>query len=148
MKKTDIGVVAFMYAICALFLTMTISLKPAAQTYPLFVIGLLFILTTLYVFQMIRQFRREGGASGISESFAGFLPKQFFPVFVMTACYMVLMYLAGFYIATVIYMAVCLLFLKVPKIQTVLSVVVIVLLVYLAFTKFLGVRLPEGLFFQ
>ncbi len=36
MKKTDIGVVAFMYAICALFLVMTLELKPAAQTYPLF----------------------------------------------------------------------------------------------------------------
>lgn len=35
MKKTDIGVVAFVYAVCALFLVMTLRLPAAAQTYPL-----------------------------------------------------------------------------------------------------------------
>ena len=34
MKKTDIGVVAFMYAICALFLVMTLRLPAAAQKQP------------------------------------------------------------------------------------------------------------------
>lgn len=148
MKKTDIGVVAFMYAVCVMFFCMTLQLKPAAQTYPLFVIGMLFVLTTLYVFNMVKQAKKEGITSGISEVFDGFLPKQFFPVFLMTAFYMILMYLAGFYIATVLYMTACLLYLKVPKFQTLLSVIVIVALVYLAFTKFLGVRLPAGILFK
>ena len=47
MKKTDIGVVAFMYAVCALFLVMTLQLPKAAQTYPLFIIALLAALTTI-----------------------------------------------------------------------------------------------------
>ena len=34
MKKTDIGVVAFIYAVCLLFLVMTLRLPSAAQTYP------------------------------------------------------------------------------------------------------------------
>ena len=52
MKKTDIGVVAFIYAVCLLFLIMTLQLPSAAQTYPLFIIILLAALTTLYVLQM------------------------------------------------------------------------------------------------
>lgn len=72
MKKTDIGVVAFMYAICALFLVMTLRLPAAAQTYPLFIIILLAALTTLYVVQMVRAAKKRGVTSGL-EDFEGFL---------------------------------------------------------------------------
>lgn len=49
MQKTDIGVVAVMYAVCALFFYMNCQLKPESRTYPNFTIGLLFGLTTLYL---------------------------------------------------------------------------------------------------
>jgi hypothetical protein len=45
-------------------------------------------------------------------------------------------------------MAACLLFLKVPKLQAVITVVAIVALVYCAFTLFLKVKLPVGLLFK
>jgi ABC-type polysaccharide/polyol phosphate export permease len=146
-KKTDIGVVAFMYAVCAIFLVMTLQLKKAAQGYPLFCIALLAGLTTIYLVQMIKKAKKEGVTSGL-EDFADFLPKQFFPVLVMVIVYLVLMYFTGFYISTVIFMAACLLFLKVPKLQAVITVVAIVALVYCAFTLFLKVKLPVGLLFK
>ena len=147
MKKTDIGVVAFIYAVCALFLVMTLQLPQAAQTYPLFIIILLAALTTLYVAQMVRGAKKSGVTTGL-EDFEGFLPKQFFPILGMVVLYLVIMYFAGFYIATLAFMVVCLLFLKVPKWQILLSTAVILALVYCAFTLFLKVKLPVGLLFK
>lgn len=147
MKKTDIGVVTFMYAVCALFLALTLQLPRAAQTYPMFIIILLALLTTLYVAQMVRGARRSGVTTGL-EDFAGFLPRQFFPILVMVVLYLVVMYFAGFYIATLVFMVACLLFLRVPKWQIALSTAVILALVYCAFTLFLKVRLPVGLLFK
>lgn len=147
MKKTDIGVVAFMYAVCALFLGLTIQLPKAAQTYPLFIIALLAALTTLYAAQMVRGAKKSGVTTGL-EDFQGFLPKQFFPVLAMVILYLVMMYFTGFYISTLVFMVVCLLFLRVPKWQILLSAAVILALVYCAFTLFLKVRLPAGLLFK
>lgn len=147
MKKTDIGVVGFMYAVCILFLVMTLQLKPAAQVYPLFIIILLAALTTLYVVQMVIGAKKKGVTSGL-EDFEGFLPKQFFPILVMIIAYLAVMYFAGFYIATLLFMVGSLLFLKVPKWQIVVTTLVILVLVYCAFTMFLGVKLPAGLLFK
>ena len=147
MKKTDIGVVAFIYAVCLLFLVMTLRLPSAAQTYPLFIIILLFALTTLYAVQMAFAAKKSGITSGL-EDFEGFLPKQFFPILGMVVVYLVIMYFAGFYIATLLFMAACLLFLRVPKWQILLSTAVILVLVYCAFTLFLKVKLPMGLLFK
>ena len=147
MRKTDIGVVAFIYAVCVLFLVMTLRLPAAAQTYPLFIIIMLAALTTLYVAQMLRAAKKSGVTSGL-EDFEGFLPRQFFPILGMVVLYLVIMYFAGFYIATMAFMVVCLLFLKVPKWQILLSTAVILVLVYCAFTLFLKVKLPVGLLFK
>ena len=59
MKKTDIGVVAFIYAVCALFLVMTLRLPAAAQTYPLFIIILLAALTNIFNGTVIPRITRE-----------------------------------------------------------------------------------------
>ena len=45
MKKTDIGVVGFMYAVCAFFFLMSRDLKKGARIYPLCIIAILFLLT-------------------------------------------------------------------------------------------------------
>ena len=42
MKKTDIGVVLFMYAVCGFFYYHMTKLKASSQTYPRFTIILLF----------------------------------------------------------------------------------------------------------
>ena len=59
MKKTDIGVVAFIYAVCALFLVMTLRLPAAAQTYPLFIIILLAALTNIFNGTVIPRITQE-----------------------------------------------------------------------------------------
>ena len=54
----------------------------------------------------------------------------------------------GFYIATFIFMVALLLYLKVPKLHLVITVVAIMLLIYLAFGLFLKVKLPEGVWLK
>ena len=129
MQKTDIGVVAVMYAVCALFYYMNTQLKKESQTYPTFTIALLFGLTTLYLVQMLFKARKFGVESGADK------------------VYLVLMYYLGFYVSTVAFMVVTLLFLRVPIPQLALSVISVTLLCYLAFSMFLGVKMPAGLLF-
>lgn len=147
MKKTDIGVVAFMYAICGLFYYLLGEVKESARTYPRLIIIILFALTTLYLVSMLIG-AKKNGVTGGTEMFKGFLPKQFFVVFILIIVYLALNYIVGFYIATVIFMAACLLFLKVPKWHIAIAIVAIIGLVYCAFTLFLKVKLPVGLLFK
>ena len=144
MRKTDIGVVAFMYLVCAYFYSQTITFKEDSQTYPKFTIVLLFGLTTLYLLQMLVAAKKHGVESGVDKVFKDFELKQFLVCLAGAIGYVVLMYFFGFYISTVIFMAVVLLYLKVPYLHSAIAIVAILALVYFAFGKFLGVKLPVG----
>jgi uncharacterized membrane protein YhdT len=144
MKKTDIGVVAFMYLVCAYFYTQTIKFQADSQTYPKFTIVLLFGLTTLYLLQMLVAAKKHGVESGVDTVFMDFEPKQFLVCLLGAILYVVLMHFFGFYISTVIFMAAVLLYLRVPLLHSAIAIVAILALVYFAFGKFLGVRLPVG----
>ncbi len=144
MKKTDIGVVAFMYLVCAYFYTQTIKFQADSQTYPKFTIVLLFGLTTLYLLQMLVAAKKYGVESGVDTVFNDFEPKQFLVCLLGAILYVVLMHFFGFYISTVIFMAAVLLYLRVPLLHSAIAIVAILALVYFAFGKFLGVKLPVG----
>ena len=144
MRKTDIGVVAFMYLVCAYFYSQTITFKADSQTYPKFTIVLLFGLTTLYLLQMVAAAKKHGVESGVDKVFADVQPVQLLVCLGGAIAYVVLMYFFGFYISTVIFMAAILLYLKVPYLHSAIAIVAILALVYFAFGKFLGVRLPVG----
>lgn len=145
MKKTDIGVVAFMYAVCAFFYAYSFSLSESSKSYPLFTIVLLFGLTTLYLVQMIIAARKFGVESGVDKVFAGFKPVQFFLSLVLTIAYFFLINYLGFFTATTLFMIASFIYLKVPLLHSVIALVAMDLLIYLAFVQFLGVRLPTGL---
>ena len=147
MKKTDLGVVGFMYAVCAFFYVYSFDLKKGSETYPLFTIALLFGLTTLYLIQMIIAARKFGVESGVDTVFAGFKAVQFFVAVVLTVVYFFLMKYLGFFSATIIYMVAALVYLKVPVIHTAIAVVSVNVMIYVAFVEFLGVRLPKGFLF-
>lgn len=147
MQKTDIGVVAVMYAVCALFYYMNSQLKAESQTYPLFTIALLFGLTTLYLVQMLFKAKKYGVESGADKVFGDFQAKQFFICLALVVGYLVAMHYLGFYSSTVVFMVATLAFLRVPVKHLVISVVSVTMLCYLAFTLFLGVKMPGGLLF-
>ena len=145
MKKTDIGVVAFMYAVCAFFYVYSFDLSESSKSYPLFTIVLLFGLTTLYLVQMIIAARKFGVESGVDKVFAGFKPVQFFLSLVLTIAYFFLIKYLGFFTATTLFMIASFIYLTVPLLHSVIALVAMDLLIYLAFVQFLGVRLPTGL---
>ena len=96
---------------------------------------------------MILNARRFGVESGVDTAFAGFKPVQFIVSVALILVYFVLMKYVGFFVSTTLFMLACLLFLRVPILATVISIVSIDLLIYLAFVLFLGVRLPAGILF-
>ncbi len=145
MKKTDIGVVAFMYAVCAFFYVYSFDLSESSKSYPIFTIVLLFGLTTLYLIQMIIAAKKYGVESGADKVFAGFLPKQFILSLVLTIVYFFLIKYLGFFTATTLFMIASFIYLKVPVLHSVIALVSMDLLIYLAFVLFLGVRLPAGI---
>lgn len=147
MQMTDLGVVGFMYAVCAFFYVYSFQLSEESKSYPKFTIALLFFLTTLYLVQMIIAAKKHGVESGVDEVFAGFKPKQFFVCVALTIAYFFMMKFLGFFTSTIVFMAAALLYLKVPLIQAGIALVSINLLIYLAFVQFLGVKLPAGLLF-
>lgn len=149
MKKSDIGVVTIIYAVCLFFFTMTIKLRAEAQIYPLCLIGGLFFLNSLYLLLSIVRLRRGGGIiDDLPQVFKGFMGRQFF--FIVGSCigYMVLMYVAGFYIANVVYLVGVMWRLQVPKFHLGLTVIALALLIYIVFTLFLKVPLPMGILFK
>lgn len=149
MKRSDIGVTALVYAFTLFFLYMTLELPPDAQTYPLCLIAGLLVLNACYLVRCLWQLRRRTGIhNDLPELFSGFQWKQF--AFVCLGCvvYMLLMHVAGFYVASICYLVGTLAFLRVPRWHIVLTVVVMAALIYAVFTLFLKVPLPVGLLFK
>lgn len=149
MKRSDIGVLVIVYAFTLFFLAMTLELPPDAQTYPLCLVGGLLILNTLYLGQCLWKARRSTGIlNDLPEVFAGFQWKQFGIVCLSSVLYMIVMELAGFYIASLLYLTGMLAYLGVPKRHVLLTVVVMAAMIYSVFSLFLKVPLPAGLLFK
>ena len=146
MKYTDVGVVAVFYVICGLFFAETQKLPAESQTYPKFIVIILFGLTTLYLIQMIMNAVKYGTESGKSQ-FQGFQAKQFFVCLALTVLYIIAVLTIGFFVSTAVFLVVSLLFLKVKPLYIAITTVALLLLIYGAFTLFLRVQLPNNLLF-
>lgn len=148
MKRSDIGLSVIIYAVIASFFIMTIQLKRDAQIYPITVMSILFILNTAYLVQCFWK-KKKSGMAIINDSlqlFEGFQAKQFFYILLTSIIYLFLIETVGFYIATMAYIIAVLVFLKVTYKYILITVVAFGCLVYGAFTLFLHVPLPTGIF--
>ena len=144
MQKTDIGVVGFMYAVCAFFYVYLQELPEDSQTYPIFTIALLFGLTTLYLVTMLVKAKKYGTEAG-TDMFKDFAPAQFFFCLAMVILYLLGISFLGFFTSTTIFMVAVMLFLKVKWQHLLIAVVSMDVLLYLAFVMFLKVTLPKGI---
>lgn len=150
MKRSDIGVTAFIYAVTLFFLYMTLDLPPDAQTYPLCLIAGLLGLNTLYLLRCLHQLlrSRSGVVNDLPVIFEGFRWKQFSALCLGCILYMVLLQMLGFYLASTLYLMGTLAFLRVPPLHIGLTVLVMGVMIYVVFTLFLKVPLPGGLLFR
>ena len=148
MKKSDVGVVSVIYAIGLGFLWMTLDLPEGAQTYPLVLITALLCVNTIYFIRSLWAFRSTHQVEDdVSTTFKNFLPSQFIGVFIWCIGYLILMYIVGYYVSTVIFMVGTMLFLKVKPLYIFISVAVIAAMVATVFSTFLHVPLPTGMLF-
>ncbi len=151
MTRSDIGVIITIYAVCILFLYLTLQLKAAAQIYPLGLIAILALLDTLYLITRIWKMYASGHrkiTDDLSKIFNGFQALQFFVIVGACIAYLIALYYLGFYIAGFIYLLGVMYFLKVKQWQIWLTIVLLGLLIYGVFTVFLKVPLPVGLIFR
>ena len=126
MKRTDLYICGFMYLFCAFFQHETQKFPEGARHYPHFVIGLLFLLTTIRLYDMVKQYLKDRHViNDLSETFKGFQPKQFWTMFA-------------------IYILFCLQYFHIPKKYMALVLLVMLVLTYFTFSWFLNVPLPKG----
>jgi len=127
---------------------MTMELPEEARIYPRCLLAGLGALNTIYLLRCLARLRRDGFANDMPQIFSGFVPGQFFLVALCCIGYMALMYLAGFYVASLAYLAGVMLLLRVPRLHMLCTVGVLALLIYAVFTLFLKVPLPVGRLFS
>ena len=145
MKKSELAVVIFMLVFCGFFYTQTLALPKAAQSYPLFVITLLAVLSVLQLIKMVLSC--HGHLSVVNDAgtvWKDFLPKQFFTFFIGSILFFVAMYLVGFYPTALVYMALMMKYFHIPTKHAVLTIVILLVLIYGVFTEALNVPLPVG----
>lgn len=148
MKKSDIPVIAIIYAIGFWFLTMTLDLPEEAQTYPLVLITALLAVNTLYMVRQVMTWRKTRTIENdVAKTFSEFIPLQFFGVVAFCVGYLIMMDLTGYYLTTFIYLVGSMLFLNVPKLHIAITVVALAVMTYVVFTWFLKVPLPVGTLF-
>jgi putative tricarboxylic transport membrane protein len=145
MKKSELAVVIFMLAFCGFFYVQTFALPKAAQSYPLFVITLLAVLSVLQLIKMVVSC--HGHLTVVDDTgtvWKDFLPKQFFTFFIASILFFVAMFFIGFYPTAIIYMALIMKFFHIPAKYSILTIVILMSLIYGVFSEALNVPLPVG----
>lgn len=145
MKKSEFSVVLFMLAFCGFFYYQTVQLPAEAQSYPKFVIGLLAVLSVL---QLVKMLVGCHGKLAIinddAEVWKGFLPKQFFTFLCACILFFIFMYFIGFYPASLLFLIGMLKYFHIHNKIIILTLIVMLVMIYVVFTTFLNVPLPEG----
>ena len=146
MKKSDIILIAAVYAITAFFFVMVLQYPSDVRIYPIFIMVVLAVLTTMHLIKCLIQFAREKRIENdMPLLFEHFKAKQFFIVFAMLFAYVILINVLGFYISSLLFIAGTLVFFKIKPLYIVITAVVFLVLIYGGFSTFLHVPLPRGL---
>ena len=105
MKKSDLSVVAILYLFVFFFAYQTHQLPEEAQSYPGFLLAVIFILNTIYLAVALWRWKvKKLFKDDLEHLYDGFIPSQFFTVMVGAALYVALIYWIGYYIASTLYM--------------------------------------------
>lgn len=148
MKKSDFSVVAIIYAVGFAFVWMTLELPEAAQTYPMVLIVALLVINTCYLIRQLLNYQKTRVIENdVAKTFNGFLPLQYFGVVICCVAYLLLIEVTGYYLTTLLYLVGSMLFLRVPRLHILITVVSLALMTWVVFTWFLKVPLPVGTLF-
>lgn len=148
MKKSDIVLIISMYAVTAFFFLEVLRYPQDVRIYPIFIMTILALLTTLYAAKTLIKLAKEKKVENdFPVLFSHFKARQFSIVFAMLLAYVILINVIGFYAASILFLCATLFFFKIKWQYIALTAFVFLILVYGGFSFFLHVPLPGGLLF-
>ena len=144
MRKYDKFLTIGLFILEAFYFLLIKQLPPKAARYPYFVLGLMIFLTLLLAINTFLIKPKNTEENKEEDQFKGNLYGQFFLVIVLSAVYVILIDIIGFFVTTAIYLFVTMLALKSNIKWSIIVSILFPIFLYLIFVSFLKVPVPRG----
>ena len=144
MRKYDKFLTIGLFILEAFYFLLIKQLPPKAARYPYFVLGLMIFLTLLLAINTFLIKPKNTEENKEEDQFKGNLYGQFFLVIALSAVYVILIDIIGFFVTTAIYLFVTMLALKSNIKWSIVVSILFPIFLYLIFVSFLKVPVPRG----
>ena len=144
MRKYDKFLTIGLFIFEAFYFYLIKQLPEKAARYPFFVLGLMVFLTLLLAINTFLIKPKNTEEDKGEDQFKGLLYGQFFLIIVLSAVYIVLIDIIGFFVTTAIYLFVTMVTLKSNIKWSIVVSILFPIFLYLIFVSFLKVPVPRG----
>ncbi|WP_336011863.1 tripartite tricarboxylate transporter TctB family protein [Fusobacterium polymorphum] len=144
MRKYDKFLTIGLFILEAFYFLLIKQLPPKAARYPYFVLGLMVFLTLLLAINTFIIKPKNAEEDKEEDQFKGNLYGQFFLIMALSAIYVILIDIIGFFITTAIYLFVTMVTLKSSIKWSIVVSILFPVFLYLIFVSFLKVPVPKG----
>ena len=144
MRKYDKFLTIGLFILEVFYFLLIKQLPPKAARYPYFVLGLMIFLTLLLAINTFLIKPKNTEENKEEDQFKGNLYGQFFLVIALSAVYVILIDIIGFFVTTAVYLFVTMLALKSNIKWSIIVSILFPIFLYLIFVSFLKVPVPRG----
>ena len=144
MRKYDKFLTIGLFILEAFYFFLIKQLPEKAARYPLFVLGLMVFLTLLLAINTFIIKPKNAEEDKEEDQFKGNLYGQFFLIMALSAIYVILIDIIGFFVTTAIYLFVTMVALKSSVKWSIVVSILFPIFLYLIFVSFLKVPVPRG----
>ena len=144
MRKYDKFLTIGLFILEAFYFLLIKQLPPKAARYPYFVLGLMVFLTLLLAINTFLIKPKNAEEDKEEDQFKGNLYGQFFLIMALSAVYVILIDIIGFFVTTAIYLFVTMVALKSSVKWSIVVSILFPIFLYLIFVSFLKVPVPKG----
>ncbi len=144
MRKYDKFLTIGLFILEAFYFLLIKQLPPKAARYPYFVLGLMVFLTLLLAINTFIIKPKNAEEDKEEDQFKGNLYGQFFLIMALSAVYVILIDIIGFFVTTAIYLFVTMVALKSSVKWSIVVSILFPIFLYLIFVSFLKVPVPKG----
>ena len=144
MRKYDKFLTIGLFILEAFYFFLIKQLPEKAARYPLFVLGLMVFLTLLLAINTFLIKPKNSEEDKEEDQFKGNLYGQFFLIMALSAVYVILIDIIGFFVTTAIYLFVTMVTLKSSIKWSIVVSILFPVFLYLIFVSFLKVPVPKG----
>ena len=143
MRKYDRFLTIGLFILEAFYFILIKQLPAKAARYPYFVLGLMVFLTLLLAINTFL-IKPKNTEDKEEDQFKGNLYGQFFLIMALSAVYVILIDIIGFFVTTAIYLFVTMVALKSSVKWSIVVSILFPIFLYLIFVSFLKVPVPRG----